>query len=267
MCKSGKELEKVVNKITCADCLDVLAMLPDKSVSLVVNDPPHFGVVNEEWDNCWSNMEEYLEWCEKWLRECQRVLTDSGSIYVWGSIGRKSDSVLHIKLLMDRLGLNFQDWITWSKTRGLGNRKGWMFTREELLWFSKTANYIWNADAQYSNVERKSKSFGFSTWKEGYRPKSDNYRLTNVWTDIPEATWDRNHPRVKHCTPKPIEALERIILAHTAPGDIVLDCFAGIGSTAVAAQNLGRQYIAVEIDEGFCNIAREYLALKKEECA
>jgi site-specific DNA-methyltransferase (adenine-specific) len=250
------ELNQVIN----ADCLDVLPSFPDGSVNLIINDPPHYGVVKDKWDNQWKTKQAYLDWCEAWLKQCLRVLHPRGSIYIWGSIGEKSDSVIHLKLLMDSLGFHFKDWITWKKQRGMGNRRGWLYTREETLWYVKDKkDFIWNTDAQYSDEDRKSGNFGFANWKKGYRPKSDKYRLTNVWDDIPETTWNWQDIKVKHSTPKPVPALARIIAAHTATGETVLDCFLGSGSTAVAAQLTGRNFIGIEIDSEYCEIAQTRL--------
>jgi site-specific DNA-methyltransferase (adenine-specific) len=242
--------------VRCGDCLELLKEVKDKSVDLIINDPPNFGVIRDEWDNQWKSVGEYLGWCRKWIVECRRVLADSGSFYIWGSVGERCDTIIRLKLLADDCGLIFKDWLTWKKQRGMGNRRGWLYTREEILWFVKdNKKFVWNEENQYSSERRKSQKFGFKAWKDGHRPKSENYRISNVWSDIPEQTWNWKDIKTKHSTPKPVDALTRIIEAHTKPGDLVLDCFLGSGSTAVACKNTGRRCVGFDIDKEYCKIA------------
>ena len=63
------------------DCLEFLATLEDNSVDLVVTDPPYFEIVKDGWDNQWETEEKYLEWCEKWTKECFRVLKPNRCFY------------------------------------------------------------------------------------------------------------------------------------------------------------------------------------------
>ena len=130
----------------CGDCIEEMKKFPENHFDLIVADPPYGGLVDAHWDR----IPDYFAFSERWLLECKRVLKDDGSIYVWCSIGQKSTSLLDIaKILKDEFV--FQDMIVWSKQRGRGNRKGWLFTREEILWASKTEQYRWNLDHQYSS--------------------------------------------------------------------------------------------------------------------
>jgi DNA modification methylase len=224
-----------------ADAVEHLKTLADESVDLILIDPPYFQVVNNEWDNIWANIDEYLQWTKKWATESLRVLRPTGSLYIWGSVGERSDAIIRQKLLLDDIGFYFKDWITWKKKRGMGNRRGWLYTREEVLWFVKNNDkFTWNEDAQYSE-EKNEFTVGFG----GDDCKSEFKRITNVWTDIPEQLTGKT---TLHYTPKPITAIERIIKAHTQPGDTVLDFFAGSGTTGIACKNLSRRCILVEND-------------------
>jgi site-specific DNA-methyltransferase (adenine-specific) len=148
---------------------------------------------------------------------------------------------------------HFKDLITWKKNRGIGMRKGWLYTREECMWFVKdNKKFIWNKEYQYSNEKR-----AFDVVKKGGEKvnKSDYKRITNVWSDINELGYGSSPKKYKdirktsHFTPKPIELFERIIKAHTKEGDLVLDCFAGTGVTSLACRKLNRKYILVEKDK------------------
>ena len=238
----AKEFKKDdVVEIIHDDCTNYLKTLEDNSIDLILLDPPYFGIVKDDWDNQWNSDEDFLNWCKEWMIECLRVLKPTGSFYLWGQVGEKSDILIHQKLLLDRLGFHFKDWITWKKRRGLGNRKGWLYTREECLWYVKDNNqFYWNEDEQYSN-EKSDFTKGFS----GYELKSEYKRITNVWDDIPEFIGNKG---ILHYTPKPIKAIERIIQTATKEGDIVLDVFAGSGTTGIASRNLNRKCILVEKD-------------------
>jgi DNA modification methylase len=224
-----------------ADAVEHLQTMPDESIDLILIDPPYFQVVNDEWDNIWANIDEYLKWTKEWAIESLRVLKPTGSLYIWGSVGERSDAIIRQKLLLDTIGFYFKDWITWKKKRGMGNRRGWLYTREEVLWFVKNNDkFTWNEDAQYSE-EKNEFTVGFG----GDDCKSEFKRITNVWADIPEQLTGKT---TLHYTPKPILAIERIIKAHTQPGDTVLDFFAGSGTTGVACLHLNRKCILVEND-------------------
>jgi len=225
-----------------ADCTEFLRTLPDESIDLILIDPPYYNVVDDDWDNQWQSIDDYLAWCEQWMVESLRVMKPTANFYIWGTIGANSDSIIHQKLLLDKLGFIFRDWITWQKRRGRGTVRGWLYTREELLWYVKDNNqFIWNLDEQYGDEPNQ-----FKVGMGGYAVKSEFKRITNVWTDIPEQL---TRKETLHYTPKPQGALERIIKAHTAPGDLVLDFFSGSGSTGIASRELNRRCILVDADE------------------
>ena len=225
-----------------ADCTEFLRTLPDESIDLILIDPPYYNVVDDDWDNQWQSIDDYLAWCEQWMVESLRVMKPTASFYIWGAVGANSDSIIHQKLLLDKLGFIFRDWITWQKRRGFGVVRGWLYTREELLWYVKDNNqFIWNLDEQYGDEPNQ-----FKVGMGGYAVKSEFKRITNVWTDIPEQL---TRKETLHYTPKPQQALERIIKAHTAPRDLVLDFFSGSGSTGIASRELDRRCILVDADE------------------
>lgn len=238
-----------------ADCIDILPRL--EPIDLVINDPPYYKVVRDNWDNQWDTVDEYLQWVEQWVSLEILLLKPTSSLYMWGGIGERTDTIIHIKLLLDRLGLHFKDWITWSKSRGIGQRKGWLYTREELLWYVKdNKQFIWNIDAQYS-TERRKRDAGlpegvFKVGQNGKPPKSPFKRYTNIWGDVSE-----NSPDVltkgSHSTPKPFALIERIVLAHTKEGDVVLDPFLGSGTTAEVCIKHNRHCIGIEKDTSIFN--------------
>jgi len=180
-------------------------------------------------------------------------MKDTASLYVWCGIGEKSQSLIRWFPVFS-VDFHFKDLITWKKRRGIGMRKGWLYTREEIMWFVKdNKKFVWNKEAQYGTEPNLFKK-GFS----GYVCKSKFKRISNVWVDIPEVL---GRKKIAHYTPKPAKALERIIMAHTKKGDIVLDCFAGSGTTGLACRALGRHFLLIELKLVFCKIAHQRLIL------
>lgn len=254
-----------MNDLVHADCLDYLPTLPSNSIDLIIADPPYGNVVKENWDK--TGLESYKKFTEGWLLRCHRVLKETGSIYVWQSLG--DITAKYWLSLLDILSdqFCFKNMIIWVKQRARGNIKGWMFTREEILWATKDPkNYIWNKEHQYSSEKYH------ESWIKRLGKENNPYkRATNVWTDIEEVTIEqarlsggRGSRKILHPTQKPLKAYERIVLSHTQPGDIVLDPFGGSGTTAVVCENLNRQYIVIEKDKTYYDIMVERLNGTKE---
>jgi site-specific DNA-methyltransferase (adenine-specific) len=236
------------------DCRNAMQQIKPGVIALVCADPPYYGVVSDKWDNQWSTADQYVAWSKEWIEQAIRIMNNTASLYVWSSIGRKSYLVMpHLILLCDQLHLVFQDMITWRKDRGMGNRKGWVYTREEILWYTKTKDYIWNELYQYG-TERRKRDAGLPEGQirvsqNGYYAKSEFKRLANVWTDISEQSLGVLQSK-KHSTPKPLKAIERIVRAHTNNTEqVVLDPFLGSGTTGEVCAKLGLRFIGIEKDQ------------------
>ncbi len=234
------------------DTLDILPYIRSHIAQLAIHDPPYYKVVKDKWDHQWKTEQEYLHWSKLWMSAIYYKMTPTASNYIFGSVGKKNDMIIHLKLLADQYW-HFEDWITWGKSRGIGQRKGWLYTREEILWYVvNPKDYVWNVDAQYSTELRKRdkgmKNGELRVGQNGKPPKSPFKRFRNVWDDISE-----NSPDVlrkgSHSTPKPFKLIERIVLAHTKPGDMILDAFVGTGTTCEVAIKHNRGCIGIEKDK------------------
>lgn len=234
----------IINKIICDDCVNILPYIPDNSIDLIIADPPYL-TTNELWDK-----KEVFN--EIIIKEFYRILSKYGSIYIWCGIGEKSQSLIRWFPLLKKY-LYFKDLITWKKQRGIGMRKGWLYTREEIMWFVKdNKNFIWNKEYQYDlNAER---SFSLPNNKSKYR------RFTNVWIDIKENSNSMESNKYHWCE-KPFRAIERIINLHTKEGDIVLDSFLGSGITTIVCKKLKRRYIGIEINKQYYETILERMKL------
>lgn len=224
-----------MNEFWLGNCRELIKQIPDESIDLILTDPPYVGVVKDKWDH-----EEAFD--SELIRELYRIAKPSASIYVWCGIGEKSQSLMRWWPMLNEV-FHFKDLVTWKKRRGIGMRKGWLYTREEIMWFVKNnKKFVWNKEFQYSEEPNSFKK-GFS----GYECKSAFKRITNVWTDVPEKL-RRSEKGTTHATPKPEKALTRIIQSHTNPGDLVFDPFAGSASALLAAKKLDRTYLGIELD-------------------
>lgn len=229
------------------DALTEIMKLPNESIDLIIIDPPYI-TLNENWDKT-----EVVTL--QLIRELFRIAKESCSLYVWCGIGEKSQSLIRWFPIFSNLWY-FKDLISWKKQRGIGMRRGWLYAREEIMWFVKNnKEFIWNNDASYSLELTNRKDLGFN----GKPRKSLYKRISNIWTDITEVCQLRKEA-VNHPAQKPLKAIERIIKAHTKERDTILDCFAGSGTTLVAAKSLNRNFVGIEISSEYCKIAEERLA-------
>lgn len=208
-----------------------------------------------EWDVSWNN-ECLIE--SQFIKHLHDAMTAESSIYVCCGMGERSQSLIEWFPLFSEY-FHFKDIITWKKSRGNGNRKGWLYTREELLWFVKdNKKFRWNKKYQYSNERRKrdGNSSKIRPSNGQYKCQSEYKRLTNVWTDITEQGTDVLGVKF-HYTPKPLKLIERLVLLHTTPSSIVLDPFAGSGSTEIVCNKFGLDSISYEINKEIYQQAKQ----------
>lgn len=219
-----------------SDCISVLRSLPDGSVDLVIADPPYYHV-RGEFDFVFRSEREYLEWCMEWVRECYRVLKPTGAFYCWGSsrmIDRVSVEVLN------RFGWIKRNLIVWNYKTGRPG-KGAYRVETEFLWFYSNPYHEINQDA----VRIPYLPGGEKDKRKNPKGKS----CGNVWE------FSRIMPNYKeataHPTQKPEKLSERMVLASSNAGDMVMIPFAGSGSEISVCIKNGRSFIASEINDTY----------------
>lgn len=275
------------------DCLQGLRKIPSESIDLIIADPPYFKVVGESWDYKHSTIQEYINWTSQYLSEIYRVLRKGGSFYLFGyfrilsrliSITEDIGLELRQQIIVDK-------GIKAIAGRATKNYKMFPNTTESILFFIKDSKpYIKNLLKQRQkdlglkskeiNEKLGVKSNGGGMWSiytgdnmckqlptkelwlklcEILDIKNVNYEsfcqtwnpimgCHDVWTDFDFYEEKRFHP-----TQKPIKLIERLILASSNEGDIVLDPFMGGGSTAVACIKQNRHFIGFELDTNYYN--------------
>lgn len=233
------------NHIICGDCRDVMKQMPDESVDIVVTSPPYnqLGFLHGRVKG-WSvnpGMFKNNSWHRK-IREGHGYpdYREESNYQEW-LCGIISDALRVTKGLV---------WVN-HKTR---YRKGVAIHPLSFLNFPVWSEIVWARNGGIAmNCKRfcPSHEFVYGFGKPHYWDDDYN-RLLSVW-DIPASTGD-GHP----CS-FPVELPKRLILASCPPGGIVLDMFLGSGTTAVAAKELGRKWIGIEMEEKYCAIAKERL--------
>lgn len=235
------------------DCLAVMRRWPDACVDHAIIDPPYglarkhglrWGfsshvTVTAPWDR--FSRTDYVQFSRAWLAEVCRVVKPNGNLLLFASFR----SLLDLGQVLVEMDRRILGTITWFKPNAQPN-----ITRR---WLTESAEHvIWACNAP----SERAKGWVFDY--EAAKRLNDGKQLRNVWS-IP-ITPLRERRCGKHPTQKPLTLLERLIAVSTLPGDVVLDCFAGTGTTAVAAQRLGRRWVLAERDAAYCRIARARLA-------
>jgi DNA modification methylase len=255
-----------MDQILTGDCLRHLAEVEKASVALAFADPPFnigydYDVYNDK-----QNRDDYLAWTERWLTAVRRVLKPDGSFYV--AIG--DEYVAELKVRLDALGLTMRNWIVWHYTFGVNCKRKFNRSHAHILYYvMDPKHFTFNDSAvrvpsarQTTYADRRANPVGKlpdDTWvlrpqedERFFLPDSDTWHVPRVCGTFKE--------RTLHPCQMPEAVLERIVRVSSHPGDLVLDPFAGSGTTLAAAKRLGRRYLGVELSPEYAESVRARLA-------
>ncbi|PWE37311.1 modification methylase [Pelagicola sp. LXJ1103] len=245
-----------LNTILAGDCIEVMNSLPEASVDLIFADPPYnlqlkgdlhrpdnsqVDAVDDAWDQ-FSSFAAYDSFTQDWLKAARRLLKPNGAIWVIGSY----HNIFRVGAALQDAGYWILNDVVWRKANPMPNFRGKRFTNahETMIWASKEegGKYTFNYEA-------------LKSLNEGVQMRSD-------WV-LPICT---GHERLKneagdkaHPTQKPESLLHRILVGSTNPGDVVLDPFFGTGTTGAVAKMLGRDYIGIEREAAYREVAEARL--------
>ncbi|MEO7092284.1 MAG: site-specific DNA-methyltransferase [Polyangiales bacterium] len=246
-----------------ADVLALLGSLATGSVDLVVTDPP-YAIAKAEWDE-FESIDAYVDWCDGWLAETERVLAPHGSAYVCGF----SEILADVKVRSARRFASCR-WLIWSYRNKANLGKDWGRSHESILHLRKdearidvdavripynghTTKYPARAQAVSSQYDRGAKNKQRDKWEPnplGAKPR-DVIEIPVICNGMAEKT--------AHATQKPEALIEKLVLASSKPGQLVVDPFVGSGTTAVVAARLERRWIAGDADARYVGLTRERL--------
>jgi site-specific DNA-methyltransferase (adenine-specific) len=251
-----------------ADAFDILPALPDAFADLLIADPP-YNLSKTYGDSAFRKMSDgdYAAFTRRWLEAARHTLKATASIYVccdW----RGSMVVGGI------LGEYFtvQNRITWQREKGRGARRNWKNAMED-IWFATVSPKDYTFHAEAVMLRRRvlapyrldGQPKGWIENKNEHEKLRDTYP-SNFWDDITVPYWSMPE-NTDHPTQKPEKLCARLILASSNPGDVILDPFAGTGTSAVAARKLGRGFICIEREGAYCALAQKRLELARDNPA
>ena len=250
------------DRIIQGDCLRELERLPAGCVDLAFADPPfNIGYGYDQYDDR-RDRAEYLEWTRAWVRAVTRVLSPTGSFYV--AIG--DEYAAELKLALDAAGLTLRNWIVWHYTFGVACQNKFSRSHAHILYYVRDPKrFAFDADAvrvpsarQTTYADRRANPRGKlpdDTWvlrpqedEQFFGPAGDTWHVPRVCGTFKE--------RGGHPCQMPEAVLERIVKVSSAAGDVVLDPFAGSGTTLAVAHKLGRRYLGIEVSPAYVRMAR-----------
>ena len=253
-----------INQIYNLDCFDFLSKIDDNSINLAVIDPP-YNMSKADWDTFKSH-KDFLDFTYKWIDALLPKLKQNGSLYIFNT---SFNSAYILQHLVSK-NMVFQNWITWDKRDGLGtSKRKYSNGQESILFFTKSDKHIFNYNdirVPYESTDRIEHAIKKGILKNGERwfPNPNGRFCGEVWHITSERHKRKINGKVQkmeHLTPKPLDLIERIIKASSKKGDLVLDCFVGSGTTAVASKILGRNFLCSDIDKNYVKLSNKNLDL------
>lgn len=237
------------------DCVELMSLIEDGTFDATVTSPPYN--IGKEYE---SNLplDEYLQWVAQWSADVHRLTSPSGSLWLnlgYLAVDGKGKAVPLPYLLWDKTPFFLLQEVVWRYGAGVSSRKNFSPRNEKFLWYVKDSrDYVFNLDdvrdpdVKYPNQRKNGK----------LRCNPLGKNPGDVW-DIPKITSGKGRSskeRTAHPAQFPEAVIERIILASTNVGDLVLDPFMGSGTTAAVASRLGRKCVGFELRTDYLETAR-----------
>lgn len=261
-----------LNQIYHSDCLTILNdrdKISPQSAQLIFADPPYnlsgnglksknsktggdFNMVNEDWDK--MEDKEFIDFTNEWIKSCKKVLKSNGSVFIACSYHNMGESIMGLK----NNGFEIKNIITWNKSNAMPNltRRVLTHSSEYVIWAVKGKGWVFNYE--------KLKKLNPDKQKDG-----KDKQMRDIWT-IPlcqgkERLKEKKTNRALHPTQKPEELLKRIILGFSNEKDLILDPFAGSGTTPFVAKKYGRNFIAIEKEDKYIGAMKDRLLVENFE--
>jgi len=240
-----------LNKVLLGDCIESMESLPEGSVDMIFADPPYnlqlggdlhrpnnskVDAVDDHWDQ-FESFKAYDDFSKRWMKAARRLLKPDGTMWVIGSY----HNIFRVGTVLQDLGFWMLNDVIWRKTNPMPNFRGRRFTNahETMIWVAK------DKDARYR--------FNY----EAMKALNDDLQMRSDWT-LPICSGGerlKKDGKKAHPTQKPESLLYRVILSSSEPGDVILDPFFGTGTTGAVARKLGRNWIGLEQDPEYAQIA------------
>jgi adenine-specific DNA-methyltransferase len=247
------------------DCIDLMSRLPAQLVNLTVTSPPYN--IGKEYEQV-RDLDEYIAWCERWIHAVHRLTTSAGAFWLnlgYVSIDNQAKAVPLPYLLWQKVPFFLLQEVVWNYGAGVACKRMFSPRNEKFLWYVKDKErYTFNLD----HVRDPNVKYPNSKKNGRIRCNPNGKNPTDVW-QIPKVTSGENRSskeRTPHPAQFPVAVIERIILACSNPGDLVLDPFMGSGTVAQVALATGRRVVGFEIEERYIGICRSRIQSHLEKC-
>lgn len=282
-----------MDRIIQGDCIEEMKKIDDCSIDLSICDPPYWKVIHEKWDYMWRTEEDYIEWSKKWLSEVYRTLRYGGTFYLFGyfrtlallvpiltnlGFSLRQQIIINkgIKAVAGRATKNYKmfpnvtesilflikDNIPYSRNLLKSQQKKLNLSSKDIndaLGVKSNGGGMWsiytgqNVCEQFPTKDLWNKLQSILKFDLPYEKIAQTFNpemgITDVWNDIDFYKEERIHP-----TQKPITLIKRLIKASSNENDLILDAFAGSGSTAIASKLLNRNSINIELEQKYIDL-------------
>lgn len=244
-----------INKLLCGDSIEIMKGFPQQSIDLIVTDPPYALGKNFGNESDFLKGKDFLDWTYEWIDVCVPLLKKTGSFYIFCTWQYSPEIFSYLKKKM--LMINEIIWDRRVPSMG-GTTRKFSSVHDNIGFFVlDVKEYYFDIDPvriPYDAETKKARSrsiFVGKKWLEvGYNPK-------DIWSI---SRLHRIHAeRVDHPTQKPIQLIERMVLASSPENGIVLDPFMGSGTTALASLKHNRKYIGIDLNQKYVDIALKRL--------
>ena len=243
-----------LNQIIHGDCLEVMPLLPDKSIDMILCDLP-YGTTACKWDII-------IPFKPLW-KQYHRIIKDNGAIVLFGSEPFSS------ALRMSNIKYYRYDWI-WDKVVAggglLANKQPLRRHENIMVFYKKQPTYNKQmtepTNPNFFNTMGKNSNFGEIYSKTQSKRSSEKRKNPTSIIAVNKFQRECNSANRLHPTQKPLELIEYLIKTYTNEGETVLDNCMGSGTTGVACKNLNRNFIGIELDEGYFKIAKERIGVE-----
>lgn len=233
-------------KLILGNSFEELKKIKKNSVDMIFADPPYFlsgdgiscsggkmvSVNKGEWDKK-IGIEEKHQFNREWIRLCYNILKDEGTIWISGTL----HNIYSIGMALEQEEFKIINNITWKKLNPPPNIscRYFVHSTETILWAKK-------------NIKKAKHKFNYELMKE----LNGGKQAKDVWETSLTKPSEKKYG--KHPTQKPIAILEKLILASTDEGDLILDPFNGSGTTGIVANKLKRKYIGIDLEKEYLDI-------------
>lgn len=263
------------------DASELIERIPDQSVSLVLSSPP-YNIGKSYERGMFKSLEDYIKWMDELIGKIIQKMKPDGSVCWQVGTYVKDGALIPLDYLFfpmfEKRGCHLRNRIIWRYNFGLHAQRRFSGRYETLLWFSRSEDYKFNLDPvrvpQLYPGKRHSKGKGARAGQPSGNPLGKN--PSDFWEFDPATAFDgrpvwdipnvkANHPeKTEHPCQFPNELADRCILAMTSEGDLVLDPFAGAGTSVVCAEARNRLGIGFELDSSYAEQANQRLLLAKQ---